>query len=151
MLRSLSNNWARPRSLPRGWLPALRCIPRSLLIVAVTRLALTFSSLAALRRWLLPVAAPDRCDLVEVGRVAWSVRLVSHLVPFASCLTKAQACQILLATRGIATTLCLGVRQGRSGTLEAHAWLICGDRLVLGGEEGQVASFRSLAELGPVR
>lgn len=151
MLRSLSNNWASPRRLPRGRLAAAREVLPSLLMVVVTRLALTFASLARLRQWLLPASTFDHHDLVEVGRVAWSVWLVAHIVPFASCLTRAQACQILLARRGIASTICLGVREGTSGVLEAHAWLICEDRLVLGGEEGRVPSFRRLADLGPVR
>jgi hypothetical protein len=132
-------------------LAAARQILPSLLMVLVTRVALTFWSLARLRQWLLPVSTLDYHDLVEVGRVAWSVWFVAHFVPFASCLTKAQACQILLARRGIASTLCLGVREGNSGALEAHAWLICEDRLVLGGEEGRVPSYRRLADLGPVR
>ncbi len=151
MLRSLSNNRATPRSLPRGRLAAIRYIPRSLVIVAATRLVLTFSSLSRLRQWLLPPVAPEHQDLVEVGRVAWSVRLVSYVVPFASCLTQAQACQILLARCGIGSKLCLGVREGRSGGLEAHAWVICDGKLVLGGEPGRVATFRLLSELGPVR
>jgi len=137
--------------LPRGRLAAALYIPRSLLIVAVARLALSFSSLTRLRRWLLPSVTLDRHDLVEVGRVAWSVRFVSRLVPFASCLTQAQACQILLARHGIASTLSLGVREDLFGALEAHAWLTCDDKLVLGGESGRVASLRVLTELGPVR
>ena len=151
MLRSLSNNWAWPRRLPRGRLAAARYVLPSLLTVVATRLALSFASLRRLRQWLLPATAPDRLDLVEVARATWSVRLVSHLVPFASCLTQAQACQILLARRGIASRLCLGVRENHSGGLEAHAWVICEDRLVLGGEAGGVASFRLLTEMGPMR
>ena len=151
MLRSLSNNWAPPRRLPRGRLAAARYLPQSLLMVVVTRLVLSFASLTRLRLWLLPSVVPTRHDLVGAARVAWSVRVVSRLVPFASCLTQAQACQLLLARRGMASRLCLGVREGRSGGFEAHAWLICEDRLVLGGEGGRVGTFRLLTELGAVR
>ena len=151
MLRLLSNNWAPPRRLPRGRLAAARHLLPGLLMVAIVRLALTLTSLAGLRQSLLPLAVPCHHDLVEVARVAWSIGLVARIVPFASCLTRAQAGQILLARRGIASTLCLGVREGRSGALEAHAWLICDGRVVLGGEGGRVASLRQLAELGPVR
>ena len=120
-------------------------------MVLLVRLGLTFSSLTRLREWLLPDVAPARDDLVTVARVAWAVHLVSFLVPFASCLTQAQACQVLLARRGIASALCLGVREGRSDALQAHAWVICEGRLVLGGETGQLSSFRLLTELGAMR
>jgi hypothetical protein len=98
---------------------------------------------------MLPSGPLDHDDLVQVGRVAWGVRVVSRFVPFASCLTRAQAGQILLARRGIASTLCLGVRTGRHSRVEAHAWLTVGKLLVLGDETADVSSFRLLTELGP--
>jgi hypothetical protein len=87
--------------------------------------------------------------VVEIARITWAVRAVSWLVPFASCLTLAQAGQILLARRGFTSTLILGVAPGRGRRMHAHAWLICADRVVLGAETEAIAAFRPIAELGP--
>ena len=150
----LSSKPGRPefRSLPRGRLAAARAIPASLLMVIRIRMYLTLSSLTRLRKRLLPAAEPhDIGDLVAVGRVAWSVRIVSRFVPFASCLTQAQACQVLLARRGIASTLCLGVGGQGGRHMRAHAWLMCDGKVVIGGESEDLRQFRPLTELGSAR
>ena len=150
MLHSLRRDRSSLRRVPRGRLAALRVLPGSLAMVIAVRLGLSLSTLALLRRKLLPERSFDSHDLVQVGRIAWAVRTTSWVVPFASCLTQAQACQALLARDGIASTLCLGVKPGKSARMLAHAWLICDDRLVTGGEGADVAAFRLLTELGPV-
>jgi hypothetical protein len=123
----------------------------SFVAVAATRIALTVTSLTALRQRMLPAAPPTRYDAAEIRRIALSVRLAACVVPFASCLTQAQSCQILLARRGIASTMCLGIRQTANGRTAAHAWLVCQHKLVLGGAPERIAAFRLIAELGPVR
>jgi len=151
MLRSLSSGLTRNRSRIASLIEAAPYAALSLVAVAATRIALTFFSLTALRRHMLPAAPPTRYDPAEIRRIALSVRLAACLVPFASCLTQAQSCQILLARRGIASTMCLGVRQTGHGRTAAHAWLVCQHKLVLGGAPERIAAFRLLAELGPVR
>ena len=151
MLHSLSSGWTRPASLPRGWRAALRQLPPALAVVARVRLRLTLASLAHVRRTMLPGAPPDRSvDLVAVARIAWAVRVAAWLVPFASCLTQAQACQILLARHGMASTLCLGVRDTAAGQIRAHAWLYCANAIVVGGDGGAIARFQPIAQLPPV-
>jgi hypothetical protein len=151
MLRSLSSGLTWSPSRLARLVAAAPLAPASLVVVAVTRVALTCFSLAVLRQRMLPAAPPTRYDPAEVRRVALSVRIASCFIPFASCLTQAQSCQILLARRGIASTLCLGVRENGRGGAGAHAWLVCQRRLVLGGAPERIVAFRLLAELGPVR
>jgi hypothetical protein len=147
-----------PRS-PRRWPPrlpswsTLRLVAESLAALCAVRLALTLVGLAQLRALWLPsgLSPAGEGATVEAARVARAVRVAAHLVPFASCLTQAQAAQILLARHGVASTVCLGVRQSSAGTMAAHAWLIANGRLVLGGAPGEVARFRQLATLAPVR
>jgi len=130
---------------------ALRQLPPALAVVALVRLRLTLASLADVRRAMLPGAPPDRSvDLVAVARTAWAVRVAAWLVPFASCLTQAQACQILLARQGYPSTLCLGVRQTSAGQVRAHAWLTCANAMVVGGDAEVVAQFRPIARLPPI-
>ena len=152
MLHSLRQDAVRQRRLPRGRLALLRGLPSSLAMVVLVRLGLTFTGLDVLRRRLLPIAAPMRTgNLVDAARVAWSVSVVSRIVPFASCLTQAQSCQALLAARGIYSDLCLGVREDANGALRAHAWLLCANHVVIGGETEDLRRFRLLTQLGPTR
>jgi hypothetical protein len=68
-----------------------------------------------------------------VGRVIWSVRAVSRCVPAATCLTQAMAAQFLLARSGHISRVQIGVAKDDSRGFEAHAWLVCGDEILLGG------------------
>lgn len=151
MLLSLRQEAAPLRKTPRGLRALLATLPASLAMVLRVRIGLTISDLNALRQRLLPAVAPGRYDLVEAARIAWGVIAASRIVPFASCLTQAQSCQALLAAKGIASELCLGVREDASGTLRAHAWLLCGDRLLLGGEAEDLGRFQLLTQMGPKR
>lgn len=147
-----------PRS-PRRWplrLPSrntVRLVAESLAMLCAVRMALTLVGLARVRAWWLPQGLPETGDgrSYETARIAKAVRAAAHLVPFASCLTQAQAAQILLARQGIASTVCLGVRETAAGTMAAHAWVMANGRPVLGGAPGEIARFRQLAALAPVR
>jgi len=151
VLHSSSSSWTRPANLPRGWRSALRQILPALSVVIGVRLRLTFSSLKDVRLRMLPQPLRERrVDLVAVARLAWAVRVAARLVPFASCLTQAQACQILLARQGYPSTLCLGVRQTSAGQVRAHAWLTCANAMVVGGDAEVVAQFRPIARLPPI-
>jgi hypothetical protein len=141
----------RPDSLPRGWRCALSELPAAVSAVFAVRVLLALSSLHQVRRNLLPRHRADRpADLVEIARIAWAVRVASWVVPFASCLTRAQTGQVLLARRGVASTLILGIGPAGGDRMAAHAWLVCSGRVVLGAETEAVAAFRPIAELGSV-
>ncbi|RYE09993.1 MAG: lasso peptide biosynthesis B2 protein [Hyphomicrobiales bacterium] len=117
-------------------------------MVARVRLGLSFGGLNAVRARLLPEALPATTDFWAARRVGKAVAFVSYFVPFASCLTQAQACQIILANRGIHAVLFLGVQGSGSRSLRSHAWLIVDGRLVTGAGP-DLANFRVIATFGP--
>lgn len=90
-----------------------------------------------------PAAPPPRAALAEV---AWSVRNAARLVPGATCLTQASAGQLLLARRGLTSTIRLSVpaQSATPGRLAPHAWLMAGDIIVLGGTARDYAGHRAL-------
>lgn len=90
-----------------------------------------------------PAAAVPRADLAEI---AWSVRTAARLVPGATCLTQASAGQLLLARRGLATTIRLSVpgQAAEPGRLAPHAWLMAGNTIVLGGTAEDYGRHRPL-------
>ena len=107
---------------------------RALLVVTVTRLGL----------WLLPIGAVRRIALRDrkkasvaysVTELVWAVKAVSRYVPVATCLTQALALQWLLARSGHTSRIHLGARKDLKGKFQAHAWVECEDRVVMGGPE----------------
>jgi hypothetical protein len=75
-----------------------------------------------------------------VGSVTSAVRSASRYVPRATCLTQALFAERMLARRGRAATLRIGVVRGATGALEAHAWLEHEGRVII-GDDGQLRRF----------
>jgi hypothetical protein len=122
----------------------------ALLVVGATRLGL----------WLVPFRAlPGRLELfarlaakaevtdLSPDRIAWTVGVVSSYIPAATCLTQALAAKVLLGWRGWPSQLRIGVAKGARGQLEAHAWLECQGRILIGGSAESVAHFTALPSL----
>lgn len=75
-------------------------------------------------------AAPEACR-----KIAFVVpRLAARLPWRADCLVQALAGQRMLLRRGLATSIVVGTAKQADGTFEAHAWLLHGDIVVLGGD-----------------
>ena len=76
---------------------------------------------------------PDR-DLLQ--RIAYAVSAAANNVPWRSdCFPQTIAARMLLKRFGYASTIHFGVdRVGEDG-LEGHAWLTCGETVVVGGPE----------------
>lgn len=117
-----------------------------LLLIRV-RLALTFSSLTKIQQKLLPARElAAHISPAYLARMAWCVRHTARLVPQASCLTQGLVLQTLLHRRGVASELKVGVRRDGPGELAAHAWVVVGDRVVLGGNARDLAPFSPIAK-----
>ena len=99
--------------------------------------------------WLLPFeklrgllakvgqAKPARVKArYAVSTVAWAVRRAGRYVPAATCLPQALTVQMLLTWEGYQANLRLGVVLEDEGKLNAHAWVECGGKVVIGGSIG---------------
>lgn len=121
---------------------------RSLVVVALVRLGLSTIGYRRMRG-LLPEApavarAPTHRDL---ARTSWAVTLAARFVPGATCLTQALAGHYLLARQGIASTVRVGAKSTADGGFAAHAWLLAGETVVLGGLSEDVKTFAPLVDL----
>jgi hypothetical protein len=68
-------------------------------------------------------------------RVQWAVSAVArHSVVEFVCFPQALAGYTMLRWRGVPGEVVYGVARSPEGELMAHAWLMVGDRMVLGGE-----------------
>jgi hypothetical protein len=81
----------------------------------------------------------------SVGQLVWAVTAASRYIPDATCLPQALALQALLAHSGHSSRVEIGVAKDEAHLLEAHAWVTCGDQVVIGGPH--VARYSSLKVL----
>lgn len=93
-----------------------------------------------------PVALGDRLPVSPSGaRVAADVakahaRIATRFRGWFTCLMLALSARDMLAARGVASLLVLGVRlhdqSGASaGAMGAHAWVVCGEAVIVGEQE----------------
>jgi hypothetical protein len=118
------------------------------MVVASVRLGLSIIRYRMLAR-LLPTGGRAHAPGWELRRTAWAVTLAARYVPAASCLTQALAGQTLLALRGYETVVRIGVGTRPEGGIRAHAWLVSGEEVVLGGRAESIADFKPLLDLQP--
>lgn len=89
-----------------------------------------------------PLAAPPEA---VVGRIRRTVAAVSRYTPWDSnCLAQALAAHQILRRHHVSAQLYVGVAKHEAQSLEAHAWLRCGDLFVTG--EGTVQRFTVVAQ-----
>ena len=135
-------NWSRLHSLSgREMLFLARCLT----VVGVVRLALTLSSYNRVRGIVTRLDARRDASIADLRRVAWGVAAAARLVPGATCLTQALAGQYLLARQGNASKISIGIEKGSGSELKAHAWLMSGSHIVLGGS---INGFSHLVDHG---
>jgi hypothetical protein len=104
---------------------------RALFVVAVARVALWVCPLATARRIAATPVRGRKTPAVE--QLAWAVTVASRYVPRATCLTQALAMQALLTHCGHLSRVEIGVV--KDPRFEAHAWVVCDGKIVLGAAE----------------
>ncbi len=81
-------------------------------------------------------------DAALIDRVAALIPRVARRLPWRSdCLIQAMAAQRWLSRSGIASSIRLGTRTTPAKGFEAHAWLIVGERVVIGSDIEGFAEF----------
>jgi len=126
------------------------CLLKAAFWVVTVRLGLTFFSLNEVRqRFLRQEPLTEKVDSVNIHHLARSVQRIANKIPDATCLTRAQALQIMLARRGVSTRLMLGVARPNSDEFRAHAWLEKDGEIVIGGTERKINAFTTIADFGP--
>jgi hypothetical protein len=78
--------------------------------------------------------------------LSYMVRRAARFVPGSTCLVQAISLSRMLASRGVSTTIRIGVVQSAGGFL-AHAWLDGPSGTIIGGEELRDQGFRHISDL----
>ena len=81
--------------------------------------------------------------------IVWGVKQAARFVPGASCLTQALALQYLLGRHGYASVIRVGVANSSDQGFEAHAWVIREGRVLIGGDNEELARFTPIVDLVP--
>ena len=77
--------------------------------------------------------APDGVDRPSIEQIVWSVRIASRYVPGEyKCLPNAYTAHLMLHRYGYPSQIHVGVARDPQGKVEAHAWVECEGRTVVG-------------------
>ena len=109
-------------------------IGEAALLLGLARLLVLTTPFRLLARGLAWAPGRDAADVVLLGRVRRAVTTAARNVPWnAVCLPQAMAAKAMLARRGCGSSLRLGAGFDGNGKLIAHAWLVVGGTVVVGG------------------
>ncbi len=107
-----------------------RLLVEAAVTVLAVRVGLHLFSIDRLRAW----ARRSGSGTQSIERLAWSVRVASRVLAGTTCLGSAFALQRLLSAQGHSSELHIGVARNAED-FEAHAWLTCEGRILVGEEE----------------
>lgn len=117
----------------------------ALVVVIGVRLALTIASYPKARAFV-PHTAERYAHRAMAWRLARAVSAAARFVPGATCLTQALSLRLLLAMRGYASEMHVGVTRDDSNRFTAHAWLVSDGQIVIGGTEAELSKYSRLTE-----
>ncbi len=120
---------------------------RTVIIVAAIRVGLWVLPFRVVQRFTFRAREKKR-SRYSVEQFIWAVRATSRYVPRATCLTQAIAAQILLMRAGYDPQVKIGVAKNEKKLFEAHAWLVLGDKVLIGGMEVERYTALTVLEEG---
>jgi Transglutaminase-like superfamily len=119
---------------------------RTVILVAAVRVGLWVLPFRIVQRFTFKARKKSHSPY-SVEQVIWAVRATSRYVPRATCLTQAMAAQTLLLRAGYNPKVKIGVAKNHNKLFEAHAWLVLGDQVLIGGTEvGRYTALTVLEE-----
>jgi hypothetical protein len=129
--------------------PERRLIGEAAMFLALARLLILFVPFGRLAPYLShqPKDCDDQIDPSLPPRVRRAVMTAARNVPWkAVCLPQAMAAKFMLARRGCASRLHLGVGKNEAAALMGHAWLEAGNIVIVG--EAGITFVTPVAQFG---
>nr|WP_276202869.1 lasso peptide biosynthesis B2 protein [Brevundimonas nasdae] len=124
-----------------------RYLAASWMFLIVFRIALRLAPYRMVKHVLPATRTAPAPDWV-IARTRWAVAKAARASFGATCLPQALAAQVLLVLQGYAGTVRIGVRRGSSGQIQAHAWVLSGEKIVVGDDDEALEGFSHLTDLG---
>jgi hypothetical protein len=120
---------------------------RTVTVVAAIRVGLWVLPFRVVQRFTFR-AREKKQSRYSVEQFIWAVRATSRFVPRATCLTQAMAAQTLLSRAGYNPQVKIGVAKNEKKLFEAHAWLVLGGEVLIGGMEVERYTALTVLEEG---
>lgn len=118
-----------------------------MLVICVTRLALSLNATSLVTRKISRIYVTADADQHTLKMVAWGVSACSNFVPGATCLTQALSGQYLIARCKFRSVVRIGIERDNHEKMKAHAWLLSGGFVVLGGKASDMSLYADLVDL----
>jgi hypothetical protein len=129
----------------------IRTSEKLLLIKCAALLAGVQAGLAAIgyRRLeaILAAHVKPRAGASPAGRLIWGVRTAGRALPGVTCLGRAVALHFLLCRAGHDSVIRVGVAADGRLQFDAHAWVVCEGRVVIGDAGEDLARYAILTDL----
>lgn len=141
----LAHRFTKVRAMTGG---ERRLLLEAVMLLALVRLGLRLLPFRAVRGLLARFGAGAGTAAAGADvtrRVLWAVNAASRPAGV-TCLPRALAAHTLLARRGLASDLRIGVTRRPGSPLEAHAWVEAGGGVLI-GDLPDLARFKPLADL----
>lgn len=118
-------------------------------VLAAARLCIWVLPFNTARRLIVPPPPARPALRLAPDRVRWAIGIAQRLIPDATCLPQAIAAESLLTRDGHAVALRIGVLKNAAGALEAHAWVECEGRVIVGDLPEGLGKYTQLPPLPP--
>jgi hypothetical protein len=107
----------------------------ALILLVAMRLGLWLLPFRTLLKLLIKITQPVRPETtnqVSIRQIVWAVDVASRYMPGVKCLARALTAQVLMHRHSHPCQLRIGVAKGKTGILEAHAWIEHQGQIVIG-------------------
>jgi len=129
----------------------LRTPDKLLLLSCAWRLAFVRAALALAGYRRLSALLRRRLERPRLRATAsqliWAVGAAARALPGTACLAQAVTLHYLLARAGQASIIRVGVAKDQRLPFDAHAWVVCEGRVVMGGDSEALARYTALTDL----
>lgn len=122
-------------------------IAHCIIVLCIIRLALSLKSASFIMRKISAIHVTEEGDQKTSRMIAWGVGACSIFVPGATCLTQALAGQYLMARHNHRSIVRIGIKRDNHKNIKAHAWLLSGGFVVLGGKASDMPLYATMVDL----
>lgn len=116
-------------------------------VLCVVRVGISLKCTSFVIRRISAIHVTEDADQGTSRMVAWGVGACANFVPGATCLTQALAGQYLMARHKCRSIVRIGIDRNNHKNVKAHAWLLSGGLVVLGGKASEMPLYATMVDL----
>lgn len=118
-----------------------------IIVLFFIRIALSLKCASFIMRTISAIQVTEEGDQKTARMIAWGVVACSRFVPGATCLIQALAGQYLMARHNCRSIVRIGIERDNRENMKAHAWLLSGGFVVLGGQASDMPRYATMVDI----